>query len=366
MDGFEIRTWWRRLWPFMSADEFIRTRPQENKIMLAQKMGAIAGSFVSIDEATAKLHPAAHAELKRLLERWDCFREREGGHGAQDPARPAGEMPFSWDDAFRCEQLLVHLIPATSVRSEFVVQLDELRGLAPKLHDALAAEWTKTEVPAAEEGGQKTLDIGLARSLLLQTMQAVQWRTTQRYLIRKLGVLYASRVVQVFGISIVIALAFVLWELYGGDGEVVGAEFSGFALGLAAGLLGASFSALTRRREITAMDNLEEIRTAIGVPMILLRLGVGVGAAAILYFLFESGLVEGLLFPDLNAIGFGEVAEQAVAGGEEGARLGLGRAVPNAELSKLVVWSFLAGFSEMLVPTILARIPQTPESGATR
>jgi hypothetical protein len=159
--------------------------------------------------------------------------------------------------------------------------------------------------------------------------------------------------------------------------------------------------------------------------MILLRLGVGTGAAAILYFVFEAGLVDGLLFPDLNAIGFGPVllgggegealsaslenlrnaltssAERAEAlagrlgeavgalaatapgrealggigtelaglgealdrlGGEIGPRRDteLGRYVPNPHLSKLVVWSFLAGFSEMLVPNILGRV----EAGA--
>ncbi|ANT62991.1 hypothetical protein AYJ57_21175 (plasmid) [Salipiger sp. CCB-MM3] len=162
--------------------------------------------------------------------------------------------------------------------------------------------------------------------------------------------------------------------------------------------------------------------------MICLRLGVGVCSAAILFFCFESQLIDGLLFPDLKYVGFNLVGVAAVEGeppqiismaeistflkgmktdgallrsqlealstaadmGEnaqrdleailkstsniEAQRDGvivalqgiveqeLGRFAPNANLSKLVVWSFLAGFSERLVPSILGRVENSAQN----
>jgi hypothetical protein len=186
--------------------------------------------------------------------------------------------------------------------------------------------------------------------------------------------------------------------------------------------------------------------------MLALRLGVGVAAAIIVYFFFESGLVDGALFPDLAQIGFEritpiETADDALranaqaversaqetlaaldlardrigqlvaamapdaanpgkaeeiraaaslvtpAPGNVQATVGLqeklqtttaeiagtrsalehiqgqwssgnpalGNLAPNADLSKLVVWCFAAGFTQTLVPSLLARVTPPPE-----
>jgi hypothetical protein len=93
------------------------------------------------------------------------------------------------------------------------------------------------------------------------------------------------------------------------------ASLSGIGFAAAAGLLGASFSAMVGQGQVVALDNIEEARAATSRQMIALRLGVGVAAALILYFFFEAGLVDGALFPDLAQIGFGRVQPLGAEGG---------------------------------------------------
>jgi hypothetical protein len=406
----DIFTTLRRLFGISSADEFIAQRPAENLAMLRQRLSALEATLMAVPQPGAGTAEAAiHAEVSQVL-------------GTARDALDENPASVPWEAVLRAEILLARLTSADDLPAELARRLERLKALDAPAHDALAAQWTKLEQAATQQGN--TLDLPKARAVLAKALEIGQWREAQRYLIRKLGVLYAGRLVSTFVVAIVLGLMLVLWEVYTPRWPLTEARFSGFAIALVAGILGASFSALTRQRDIAGLNNLEEVRTAIGYPMILLRLGVGTGAAAILYFLFESGLIDGMLFPDLNTIGFGpvtlaqaageagqtvtlplEAARNSLSGADSAARsaaaalerladavaddaaaaqtlsaaqlqigtvsdrLGgvrealagvqgveLGRFVPNMDLSKLVVWSFLAGFSEMLVPNILGRV----------
>jgi hypothetical protein len=389
-----------------SADEFINYRPAENATMLRQRAALLSARLAACDrhENCARLGPI-HAELTRIV-------------GKAEP-------DLCWDDVQRGELLMARLAPKGDLAAAIDRELAIVARSAPAKHAALADRW------AAIQSAQ-SFDEEAARGVLVAAQEETHWRGTQTYLIRKLGVIYAARLVSAFVVAILFGLSMVVWEVYFQSWPLGDARFSGFPMALVAGLLGASFSALTNQRTVTNLDNLEEVRTAIGYPMILLRLGVGVSAAAILYFFFEAGLVEGVLFPTLSAVGFDQVAlagteegapriavealrahlEEArmaaaaaadkialvaqaasaepsldapapgasaaaddmaalaaalekVEGGLSGAATSeLGRYVPNAALSKLVVWSFLAGFSEKLVPSILGRVEETSRQDA--
>jgi hypothetical protein len=82
---------------------------------------------------------------------------------------------------------------------------------------------------------------------------------------------------------------------------------------------------------------LEELRNAQAVLYIFLRACIGVCGALIVYFFLQSGLVAGDLFPK-----FGETTN-GVASVSDGKSLAL-----------LIIWSFIAGFSESLVPSVLS------------
>jgi len=121
------------------------------------------------------------------------------------------------------------------------------------------------------------------------------------------------------------------------------------------GLLGAAFFMLVElQKRVSAAGELADIREMWTMPFVIARCIVGVGAASILYFFFKSGLLEGSLWPNLQQLGFVLVSRSYEDGGTTYELVDAGRkVVPNADLALLVVWSFLAGWSQTLVPNLL-------------
>ena len=128
----------------------------------------------------------------------------------------------------------------------------------------------------------------------------------------------------------------------------------GLLIAMVSGLFGASFFMMIELQQRIAAGGVADVRDMWTVPMLLLRCIVGVGAASILYFFFRSGLLEGSLWPDLGALGFQPVARVVDGEGNEIAFLNEGRRiVPNGNFALLIVWSFIAGYSQTLVPNLL-------------
>ena len=123
--------------------------------------------------------------------------------------------------------------------------------------------------------------------------------------------------------------------------------YPGLIVALAAGFFGATFSMLVQTQRRIAESSLDDLRSASSWRTLLVRGSVGLGAAAILYFFFRSGLLGGNLWPDLSMLAF----DALVSVGTQGL-------VPNQHWCLLVIWCFLAGFSETLVPNILSKTEQ--------
>lgn len=120
----------------------------------------------------------------------------------------------------------------------------------------------------------------------------------------------------------------------------------GLLIALVTGLLGSTFFMLIQLQERLSEGSLTDARDMWTMPMIILRCIVGVGAAAILYFFFKSGLMDGSLWPKLHTQGF-EVVQPV---GKDTKPIYY---VPNRDLALLIVWSFIAGYSQTLVPNLL-------------
>ena len=73
--------------------------------------------------------------------------------------------------------------------------------------------------------------------------------------------------------------------------------------------------------------------------------------AVVIYFFLLSGIIGGGLFPEFKKIALHQLSFYDPSDGDGAVALRL--ILPNAQLALLVVWSFLAGFSERLVPSIL-------------
>lgn len=118
------------------------------------------------------------------------------------------------------------------------------------------------------------------------------------------------------------------------------------------GVLGAFFSALTRLYKV------DEAGTALISPTVERLDGwylfmysfvpplIGAIAAAVLYLIFISKLVEGALFPKLDCLPKSDCKTIQDL-------MQFYFPVEAADYGKTMVWSFIAGFSERLVPNLL-------------
>ena len=133
--------------------------------------------------------------------------------------------------------------------------------------------------------------------------------------------------------------------------------YTGLVIAMASGWFGSTFFMLALMQSNIENASEFDVRDLWSYRMILLRCSVGVGAAAILYFFFESGLLGVKLWPDLNNLGFTRVDGELlnllgdVTAGEMAKKF----VVPNENTALLIIWSFLAGYSQTLVPNILIR-----------
>ncbi|AZV78833.1 hypothetical protein EBB79_13775 [Parasedimentitalea marina] len=260
---------------------------------------------------------------------------------------------FEWSDAYLAEKMLAHLRPHETLEIEVVKQIDSLGKVdedAQKIfktaHSVLKENYKVKDVTLSAKPEWKdeyTLEL---RSLLDRVLNDVHWKYAQRYHNRKLISNYTSIIT---GFGAALTFAFVAMLVFVGYFEIAGSPYSGLSIAATAGLLGASFSVMTTKNFAVNGTSIEEMLTRTGYSFLFLRLGVGGVGAIILYFFFEAGALEGAALPNLDAIGFTNVT--AI-----GLDRSLGALVPNSDLSKLLVWSFAAGFSEKLVTSALGRV----------
>jgi hypothetical protein len=118
----------------------------------------------------------------------------------------------------------------------------------------------------------------------------------------------------------------------------------GFIIAIVTGLLGSTFFMLIEVQKRISEGSLTDARDMWTSWMILLRCIVGIGAASILYFFFKTGLLDGTLWPKLDQQGFLKLASVKEPPTYY---------VPNGDFALLIVWSFLAGYSQTLVPNLL-------------
>ncbi|WP_122074886.1 hypothetical protein [Pseudophaeobacter sp. EL27] len=329
---------------------------------------------------------------------------------------------FTWAAAYQAEKMLAHIRPKESLTIEITKQIsalakldlkaadlfsEELKALtgqarpkkgaqsdpavppakastpetqpeqpAPKPNEKEAPPKNKQTIPAkskplqadaatagaavetpSQNDSEESPDILALRHLLERVLNDVHWKYSQRYYIRLIVDRYSMFV---FFTGAFLALLFfgtllLIGYMDKGTPDVLNWSFSGFFLVVVAGLLGASFSVLNRDRSVIEGKSIEETMLQTGFANVFLRIGIGGISAAILYFFFNAGLLTGTLLPNLETIGFTPLSNTDTN------TKPLGILVPNADLSKLLVWSFIAGFFQQFVPNALDRVKQGQE-----
>lgn len=232
---------------------------------------------------------------------------------------------WRWKDAYEVEQKVVLFYDEHTLRTELARRIVEAKHvLYPDV-----ASWYREQAKEATTTDEQ-------RALLLRLVNDLQWRYTVNE--AKLGYVkqITGRTGWIFIFAVVIFIGFLFFFLFAGNSPdkvwSLPVKFLTFLLAAVSGLLGASFSMMASLKTRLESSSINQMKNASSRALLFSRVLVGTGAAMILYFFFESKLLQGAAFPDLGVVDI-NIVQRAL----------------------LVVWGFIAGFSEKLVPGLLAK-----------
>jgi hypothetical protein len=256
---------------------------------------------------------------------------------------------LDWGRVYQIEGLLVHLKNGKRLISETERRVDEATrtGLAsaPKLREQLDR---KNASPVTDED---------YRAILAAATDDLQWYYLKRMLIRSERGAAAVRLRRFGWVALLVVsipfLAFVFekylpWKPF----SLLMTDYPNYGVftAMSFGLLGAFFSRLISLQVRDDKATLEDVRTDYGYSFLVVRAGVGICGAVIVYFLLRSQVLGTTIAPDFSKLGYESVSLQTILG-DSAAKVRF----PSKDWALLIIWSFLAGFSEKLVPDSLTR-----------
>lgn len=301
------------------------------------------------------------AGIRQAIDGFFAVPAPEGGSWVQE----------CWNRAYRLERLLALIEPEETLLGEVLRRLEEADAekvsAAARLrtfYEAASPHLVDTakSPPEPKDGAEPRL-----RALLLDILEETHWSVQRRFHARPIQKSATRRVVLAGLIActlFVLPFGWLYLEAWRSAGAPYVPPFENWVwlplwTALTAGFFGAMFSRLTYLQGNWNMLGIGALRDARSFWSILLRGAVGMTGAVVVYYFLLAGVIEGALFPKFSEIGLEQLyfppsAEAAEATpGDPRRPVPLRLILPNTHLALLVVWSFLAGFSERLVPSIL-------------
>jgi hypothetical protein len=261
----------------------------------------------------------------------------------QSPA----DSEAAWDEAYRAERMIEMLLSGVQLRQEIAARLDELG-----FDNAVEAERFRVQYEAIAKSSSEThtaADDTVLRSLLLRILERLHWHAKKRFLSRPVRRQATKNVLWCMLAAFLLAILpyVAIWVDTQAE-RGLSTYWTLFALytALVSGLLGAFFSRLLTIQRDWAGMSLDEVFLHRELSYSMLRAGVGVCGALVVFFFFKAGLIEGALFPK-----FENMSMQMIVA--PNGSMSMAFVVPSKDLALVTVWCFLAGFSESLVPNLL-------------
>jgi hypothetical protein len=309
----------------------------------APKRAFNLSAALGFDEEIENLREQFYVTLRAQLARVEDRAPPESNALRRVRELLAPERRPRWSECYEVEQLMVNLVDEATLKAELDVRLVEAKQNLKR--DGLHEYYER-------EAREADMDTTGRRVLLARLLDDLQWRYTVQEGKRRFSKSLTTRTSLAFlmalaGFCVLAGLAYLQrWEFTSGDIRLL------YAAGVV-GTWGATFSMLTGLQGSIEKSAIYDLNVMRSVTMVTARALVGAGAACILYLFFHSGFLSGSAFPNLTG---------STACRTDGAT----DCLKMSMVALLMVWCFVAGFSEKLVPGLLARAERKVDGEGTQ
>lgn len=299
------------------------------------------GFWTSIFRSEQQLRTARFDQLRtEFVANWPADRDPAGRAECAKVLAPGNRPVPYWSELFAAEAQLIQHLSADPLRLKHAGLKDEY---------AVTVGATMAATYFARLSDPKTCTEDQFRTEAIDMLAQIQRMRVSRYAFNRMRTLLTF-------VATLFAITF-CWLIVSYWGTVTPSQQAAashlpFALTtlVLMGMLGGCVSAVSRLYSIAwtgetalALDDLNHTSWGLALNLVTSTLEGGI-FAMVLYAIFAGGLVEGALFPRFNETKvntpfFHEFMEKGLA--------------THGDLAKALVWAFIAGFSERLVPDFL-------------
>ncbi|MES1240019.1 MAG: hypothetical protein ABUT39_00230 [Acidobacteriota bacterium] len=248
---------------------------------------------------------------------------------------------LDWDDLLELELLVLQALPREAIeRKQWLIWARYREAAGERDYQ----EYRHSQPPDARkepEAARADLAVVLEDLFWRHKLRTI-WEEEWKHLVTKIAVGFAGMAAA--GLAIVAACGLL-------DPVLSLRAMLALSAVALAGMTGSLISLLQRLQSVPNEQKraVSLIGIKYGTALILQSLMTGAIFAFLMLLIFGGGIVEGDLFPKLGWVD-GKTFLQGLAGTFE----------KGGELASLLIWCFLAGFAERLVPDVLDRLASKP------